>query len=137
MNQGKIVWLEIPVTNLERAIRFYEKVFQVSITKKKLTEHEFGIFEGNDMGIGGVLVKKSELTPGGGPMLFFHVFEMDLSIARAIESGGEVVRKKLLIKQNLEDGTTIIPNSLIDQNQGYWAELKDSEGNRIAFHSNY
>jgi len=70
-------------------------------------------------------------------MLFFHAFEMGLSIARAIEAGCEIIRNKLLIKQNLADGTTIIPNNLIDQNQGYWAELKDSEGNHIAFHSNY
>jgi len=34
--------------------------------KEKLTEREFRIFESNDMGIGGVLVKKSELTLGGG-----------------------------------------------------------------------
>lgn len=137
MKHAQIVWFEIPVRDLDRAVRFYATVLQVMIEKQKLLDREYGLFRKEDCGVGGVLVKKENATPGIGVTLFFHVSVLSDALEVAIRNGGQIVTPKTLIKQTDASGNRTISQNLIDNKVGYFAELLDSEGNLVAFYSNH
>lgn len=136
MKSGTITWFEIPVVQIDRAILFYQKVLGFSVQKERLTNAHFGIIQKDEAGIGGVLVEKENASPGSGVIVFFYVIDMTEALSRTKLYGGQIIKPKTIIKQILADGSTIIPKTLMDDNLGYYAEITDSEGNRIALHSN-
>jgi predicted enzyme related to lactoylglutathione lyase len=137
MNHANIIWFEIPVQDLSRAIRFYSTLLNIIIEKQVLLDREFGIMKKQDCGVGGVLVKKDDHQPGKGPVLFFFVNVLSDSIDVATRFGGKVITPKTLIKQTDKNGNLMITQNLIDNKVGYFAELLDSEGNTISLYSNH
>lgn len=137
MKHANIVWFEIPVKNMERAVQFYSAVLGIHIERWKPLDVEYGIMKRQDIGVGGVLVQREDIVPGNGVMLFFYVNVMSDAIEAARQSGGYVIKPKTLIKQQDKDGKMTIAQNLIDNQVGYYAELTDSEGNRIALYSHY
>jgi predicted enzyme related to lactoylglutathione lyase len=137
MKHANIIWFEIPVTDLSRAIRFYSSVLNAPIEKQTLLDREFGIIKKEDCGIGGVLVQKENFTPGTGTVLFFYVSVLSDTLELAVRVGGKITRAKTLIKQTNKDGNRTISQNLIDNKIGYYAELLDSEGNTISLYSNH
>ncbi|HXB41079.1 MAG TPA: hypothetical protein VNZ49_11095 [Bacteroidia bacterium] len=137
MKHANIIWFEIPVTDLNRAIRFYSSVLNVPIEKQTILDKEFGIIKKEDSGIGGVLVQKENFTPGTGTVLFFYVNVLSDTLEVAVRAGGKITRAKTLIKQTNKDGNRTISQNLIDNKIGYYAELLDSEGNTISLYSNH
>ncbi len=135
MKHANIIWFEIPVTDLSRAIKFYSAVLNVSIDKQILLDREFGIMRREDCGIGGVLVQKENFTPGTGAVLFFFVNVLSDALELVTKSGGQIIKPKTLIKQTDKDGHRTIAQNLIDNQIGYYAELCDSEGNIISLYS--
>jgi uncharacterized protein len=117
-------WFEIPVTDMARAIEFYEEVFQY-----KLELHEWGPMQmawfpmfPTGMGSGGTLVKHPNAIPSTtGVLIYFTAFSGDVSIELArVESAG---------------GKVVMPRTLINEDIGYMAMFLDTEGNTIALHS--
>jgi predicted enzyme related to lactoylglutathione lyase len=118
-------WFEIPVTNMERAIKFYETLFGIKLSRNKMGSIDMAWFPGSMDGPGasGSLVYAPEMyTPSkDGCLIYFSSQAGDLSteLSRIIEAGGSVV----------------MPKTLISDDIGYMAVCIDSEGNRIALHS--
>lgn len=137
MKHANIIWFEIPVENLDRAIRFYSTMLATTIEKQMLLDKPYGIFKRENTGIGGVLVKKENTQPGSGVILFFYVNVLSDAIEAACSAGGKLITPKTLIKQTDEKGNRTIAQNLIDNQIGYYAELIDSEGNRISLYSHY
>ena len=137
MKHAQLVWFEIPVREMDRAIRFYSSVLQVMIEKQKLLDREYGILKREDTGVGGVLVRKENIQPGSGVTLFFYVNVLSDALETAQRFGGKIITPKTLIKQTDASGNRTIAQNLIDNKVGYFAELLDSEGNLIALYSNY
>ena len=71
MQQAGIVWFEIPVKNVDRAILFYSQLFEINIEKKEVYKTMYGIISKNSLGIGGSLVEKPEQV-GNGIKIFFR-----------------------------------------------------------------
>ena len=136
MRQANIIWFEIPVLVLDRAINFYSTVLGIAIEKKKLLDTQYGIFKKENTGVGGVLVEKGNAKPGEGVILFFYVSVLSEAIDAAVRLGGKVITPKTLIKQTDSAGNRTIAQNLIDNKVGYFAELSDSEGNKISLYSN-
>jgi uncharacterized protein len=118
-------WFEIPVTNMERAIRFYETVFDLKLTLQKMGPLDMASFPWveNSVGSGGSLV----FSPGNykpsadGTLIYFTAFSGDVSIELGrVESAG---------------GKVLLPKTLISKEVGYMALFLDSEGNRVALHT--
>lgn len=99
MIQGQIVWFEIPVKNLDRAIVFYSEVLCIKIEKNKFLEQEYGVFNIDKSAIRGVLVAKEKHNPGTGIILFFYVVDLLDSLKSVVKFGGQVIVEKTLIKQ--------------------------------------
>lgn len=112
---------EIPAVNIDRAIKFYSELFRVEIKKIVCDTEQMGFFP-DDFEIRGMISKAEKFNPScDGIVIYFDGGKsIDEKIDRAVKIGGEVVMPK----------TQIIP-----ENQGCFALIKDTEGNRIGFYS--
>jgi predicted enzyme related to lactoylglutathione lyase len=110
-----VAWFEIPVSDLERAARFYAAVFGKPLIRERVDGYDMAMFAGAD-GPEGALVKGDVYVPGkAGPILYFRVADIDAVMARANAAGGRTLYARKDIGPN-----------------GWVAEFEDSEGNRIA-----
>ena len=134
MKHANLVWFEIPVKNMDRAIRFYSEILQVKIEKKNLYHVEYAHFDRTKLGIGGCLVERPDAV-GKGVSLFFYVNVLSDAIKIVVSLGGTIVTPKTLLKQVDANGNTILAENLIDNQIGYYAELIDCEGNPISLYS--
>ncbi len=118
-------WFEIPVKDMNRAIRFYEAVFQFSISRMKIGISEMAMFPGveNSIGAAGALIHSpAHYKPSGdGVLVYFTAFSGDVAVELSrVETAG---------------GTVLIPKRQISPEIGYMGVFADTEGNRIALHS--
>jgi hypothetical protein len=113
-----VVHFEIPVTDMDRAVRFYEAVFVVKLERREVDGYDMAFFPHADgrPGASGALAKGDVYKPTkDGAILYFDVPDIDAVVARAQENGGAV----LYPKKDIGDASFV-------------AEIADSEGNRIA-----
>jgi predicted enzyme related to lactoylglutathione lyase len=109
---------EIPVTDMDRAIAFYENVFGYQLTREDVDGYDMAFFPraGDTPGASGALAKGDVYRPShDGPVIYFDVPDIDAVLARAKARGSKV----LYPKKNIGES-------------GFVAEIEDSEGNRIA-----
>jgi predicted enzyme related to lactoylglutathione lyase len=118
MTPNPIVYVEIPVTDLERASRFYEEVFQFSLESTTVDGYPMALFPAapGSSGASGALVKGDVYIPSkSGPIVYFGTENISHALERVRKAGG-----KILYPEKRLDGL------------GSVAEFEDSEGNRIA-----
>ncbi len=117
---NQIVWVDIPVKDLDRAIKFYSAVLGAPVKKEQLPEMAIGILPHQDGEVGGCLFKREGEEPSQkGPLLYLNANgRLDQTIA-AVESNG---------------GKVLVPKHAIGP-YGSRAIVLDSEGNRVALHS--
>ncbi|MDX2285189.1 MAG: VOC family protein [Bacteroidia bacterium] len=115
-----IVYVEIPVDDLGRAIGFYQAVFGFDFEQEVIDHNEMGLFPFSDeySGISGALAKGEIYHPTrDGAVVYFATDDIDETLRRAIANGGQLLYPKTSIGS-----------------RGFVAEFEDSEGNRIALH---
>lgn len=114
-----VVWFDIPVKDLERAMRFYRQVLAIEIESPDPTM-PMGVFQHTDGVVGGCLYVDETVQPSlDGPLLYLNASgRLDEAVASAEACGGRVLTPKHVIGPH-----------------GYRAIVCDSEGNRIALHS--
>jgi hypothetical protein len=113
-------YFEIPVTDMERAIRFYTALLGVTFEREKIDGYDMALFpfDPNGFGASGALAKGDVYVPSqSGPTLYFRVDDIDAVLKQAVGLGSKVLYPKKDIGPN-----------------GFVAEVEDSEGNRIALH---
>lgn len=135
----KLPWIQIPVKDLHRASLFYRNVFDYHFTYDDLNNIPHAIFKEDGDGaapVKGALVEVEEHhNLGLGPILFFDCTDkFDEVLAAIPKHGGEVVREKTQIMEQV--GNTRIPASetFIEDAPGFFAHFLDSEGNRMGLY---
>lgn len=124
MKNVTVGWFEIPVNDMDRAITFYEKVFDCKLDKQVMGDFQMAWFPWGDdgKGAGGSLVYHKEFyqTSGlAGALIYFSSEDCEVELSRVEEAGGKIQFAKRLIAPDI----------------GYMGVFIDSEGNRIAVHS--
>ncbi|CAN5526732.1 VOC family protein [soil metagenome] len=125
MDYNMVGWFEIPVTDMDRAIKFYEEVFSINLSRNTMGPLEMAWFPFNEKAIGssGSLVHHAEhYKPStDGVLIYFSSRTGDLEdeLAKIEPAGGQI----------------LVPKTLIAEDIGYMAVFMDTEGNRIALHS--
>lgn len=117
-----VVWFEIPVSDMERAKKFYETVFEVEINIVDFGGLLMGWFpdRGDAHGANGTLIKQESYIPSqDGALVYFNSDDVQNEISRVEAAGGSVFQ----------------PKTQISPEHGYMAVFIDTEGNRIALHS--
>lgn len=117
-----INWFEVPVSNLDRAIKFYSEVFGYrSMQKINFGGFDMSFFPVEQGDLGGALCKGVGYTPTQeGAVIYFNANpKLNIPLSKVEAAGGEV----------------ILPKMIINDEYGYMAIILDSEGNKIALHS--
>lgn len=116
---NRVVWLDIPVADLDRAIAFYTAVLDVPLHCEKYEQLRFAILD-HDQGNGGCLVVDPDaISPTHGPLVYMNVNgRIRDAVSKVLALGGKVT----------QDVHAIGP-------YGFRALVTDSEGNRLALHS--
>jgi predicted enzyme related to lactoylglutathione lyase len=116
-------WFEVPATDIKRAKKFYETVFNITMEEMDMGGMESALFpmEGGSGKANGCLTKSDMHKPSMTGCIIYLNADPDLSdaLGRVQKAGGKVTMPK----------TGIGPN-------GFMAFFVDSEGNQMAMHSN-
>ena len=118
--QNPIHWFEIPTTDLDRAVAFYQEVFAIELHRESSGPAAMAIFPYAEPQQSGALVKMDTLLPGmNGPLIYLDGgADLNHALNRARALGAEVLLDKLAIGEH-----------------GFIAVFRDCEGNRIGLHS--
>ena len=138
MEHSALVWIQIPSKRLDRAVKFYENVFDASFLLEKLNDIPHAVFKKGKIGnklINGAIIEVKEENSAIGPVLYFNATGNFENIVELIEENqGVILRNKTLITSREENDTFIIPNTYIDEKPGYYAHFLDSEGNKMGLY---
>jgi uncharacterized protein len=115
-----LVWIDIPVLNLDRALRFYSAVLGTELKKQEYPGFVIGLLPGGGDGTSGCLFVKDGEKPSDSGALFYLNAQgrLDEAVAAVVPNGGKVLQPKHPIGPH-----------------GFRAVILDSEGNRLALHS--
>ena len=114
-----VVYFEIPVNDIDRAIKFYTTVFNFDFNKETIDNNEMALFPFADenSGISGALAKGEIYKPTkDGVVIYFKIENIDKILKLATSNGGRILYPKT------------------DNGIGLVAEFEDTEGNRIALY---
>lgn len=124
MEHNAVGWFEIPVSDMERAKKFYDSVFDIKISVNEFGDFIMGWFpsDHSKSGATGSLVQHEIYKPSltDGVLIYFSCKDVANELGRVETSGGEIMK----------------PKTEIGGGHGFTALVKDTEGNRIALHSN-
>ena len=119
--QNTVSWFELPAKDLLRAKAFYETIFGIHMGLEEISpESKMALFPAEQIGVHGAVVQSEGYTPSDqGTVVYLHGGE-DLSgpLSKVNQAGGKVLKEKFGIGRF-----------------GYIAFFLDSEGNRVALHS--
>jgi predicted enzyme related to lactoylglutathione lyase len=117
---NQIVWVDIPVLKLERAIRFYSAVLGMQVAKQEYPGMAIGVLPHRDGEVGGCLYLSEKVKPSAeGVLVYLNVHgRIDEAVEAVEPSGGRILQPK----------ESIGPF-------GFRAIILDTEGNRVALHS--
>ena len=118
-----INWFEIPALDLQRAQRFYEEVFSISMHTVEMQGSLMAMFpmEPQSGKVSGSLIQGPESVPSKDGSTVYMNANPDLSVPLGrVEAAG---------------GTVILPKTPIGED-GFIAMIIDLEGNKVGLHSN-
>ena len=118
--ENVVVWVDVPVKKLERAMKFYSKVLGVELEEAKGMPRRYSFLPfAPGVASGGLVEDPDSATGPGGPLVYLAAGD-DLAgpLSRVEAAGGKVLMPKMSLGKN-----------------GFAAHVEDTEGNRIALHS--
>lgn len=121
-----IGWVEIPVSDIERAAKFYGALYEqpplaVYDDRPRKTAMLPGASTDPNAGqVGASLTQVDGFEPSAnGTLAYLQVDDLDAFIGRIAAAGGQVV----------------MPRTSMGENMGYFATFRDSEGNTLALYA--
>lgn len=123
--KSAISWFEIPATDLDRATKFYETLFDVELIPMDTPNIKMRMFPVADMmnDIGGAVVDS-----GG-----FHKPSSTDGVLIYLNGNPDV--QNILDKVENAGGKIVVPKTEISPEYGFMGVFTDTEGNRIGLHS--
>jgi predicted enzyme related to lactoylglutathione lyase len=123
MLQNAINWFEIPVSDFERAKKFYSTIYDYDMPEFPMGPVRMGIllYDQQKQGIGGAIVKGDGYVPSkqGAKVYLNGGSDLNIVLQRVEKAGGKI----------------ILPKTRIDEQLGYFAIFEDTEGNQVSIHS--
>jgi predicted enzyme related to lactoylglutathione lyase len=122
MKHNPFAWVEIPVNDMNRAIKFYETVLKIKLQPMDFGGLQMAWFpnQGEAPGATGTLIKQESYIPSQeGPLVYLHSLDLQHELDRVEQAGGKIYQ----------------PKTQISPEHGYMGVFIDTEGNRVALHS--
>ena len=117
---GNAVWFEIPAAHFERAVKFYEAVFQLTLRHEHIGG-DLAVFPGSESSVTGAVISQADYVPAANGVVVYLNAGEDLTpyLERAATHGG----------------TVITPKTALPPGMGHYAHFGDTEGNRVGLFS--
>jgi uncharacterized protein len=122
--ENALNWFEIPVSDIDRAMKFYGTVFNTQLQKRDM-ETSVMAFLPDHGGVGGAIVQVHDKAWGYAPSHSGTVVYLN---------GGEDLSTTLSRVEGA-GGKVITPKTEIGNDFGCFAFFEDTEGNRVGLHS--
>jgi hypothetical protein len=119
-----INWFDIPVTDMDRAVKFYSAILEVELQQLTFP---------NGLKISVFLAEEGTVT---GALSCFPGQYIPTKEGSLVYLNGNPDLQAMLDKVEPAGGKILMPKSLISEHWGYMALFEDTEGNRVALHSN-
>jgi predicted enzyme related to lactoylglutathione lyase len=123
MLKNAVSWAEIPVSDFERAKKFYSAIYDFEMPEMEMGPVKMGflLYDQQGGGVGAALVKgEGCISSKDGVKLYLNGgSDLNTILNRVEKAGGKIILKK----------TEITPEF------GYFATFEDTEGNHISLHS--
>ncbi|HEX9829321.1 MAG TPA: VOC family protein [Bacteroidota bacterium] len=121
--KNMVDWFEIPANDIKRAKAFYEFIFNTTLHELDINaDLKMALFSVEPGGVGGSLVQHKD---------FYHPSHQ----GSLIYLNGNPDLQAVLDRVQERGGKVLIPKRQISPDRGYMAVFEDSEGNRVALHS--
>lgn len=120
-----ISWFEIPATDIDRAQKFYETIFQIKMQPMDFQGVKMRMFPIDDpmKGIGGTIIDTGGFhkpSATDGPLIYLNGNpDLQIILDRVEAAGGKIM----------------VPKKMISDEYGDMGIFLDTEGNRIALHN--
>lgn len=123
--QNAISWFEIPTTDINRAQKFYEAIFGITMMPMDLPNIKMRMFPLDDMmtQVGGALVDSGGFhiaSATDGPLIYLNANPDVQNVLDKVEAAG---------------GKIMVPKTEISPEYGFMGVFTDTEGNRVGLHS--
>lgn len=119
MPKKLIAWVDIPVSDFERAQKFYHKIYDQELIPASGTSRPgFLLKDDSGTGLGAAIAQGAGYVPAIRVYLDAGT-DLNEVLNRVPDAGGKIV----------------LPKFLISQEEGYFAIIEDTEGNHISLHS--
>lgn len=120
INGSFVSWFEIPALNFERAVNFYNYIYQITMETNFMNGYSMAFFPGESDTGGAIIFGEGSIPSDKGLLIYLNGgTDLALVLNRIEDAGGRV----LMSKQKINDTA------------GYFALFIDSEGNKMALHS--
>jgi len=121
--ENSLNWFEIPAADIKRAVKFYETVFSITMPQMEMGG-SMAFFPADMEGgkVGGALVQSPMHKPSTeGAIIYLNGNpDLDIALGKVEKAGGKIV----------------MPKTKITDEIGFMAFFTDTEGNKVAMHSN-
>lgn len=119
--QNLVSIIEIPTTDLKRAITFYKSILAVNIEEAEMGDVKMGILPSTEGTVNVVLANGSGYNPtNNGSVIYLN--------------GGDNLQT-ILDKVEPNGGKITVPKTEISPEMGFFALFTDTEGNKLGLHS--
>ena len=117
-----IRWIEIPATDIERAVSFYNQLLSLNIKVQDFGEEKMAFFPEDEINVGGAISVAKDFNPSS-----------DGSCVTFAADGGLQTK----IDHAVALGATVLTSAteICCEGKGYFALIRDPEGNRIGLHA--
>jgi predicted enzyme related to lactoylglutathione lyase len=121
LNPNVPAWFEIPTLDLDRAQRFYEAALEVPLLRQQFGSSELAVFpRGEKPNATGALLHMPDCEPSTrGSVVYLSLADIRPVLERVPTLGGEV----------------FVPRTELPDGIGFFAQIRDSEGNRVGLFS--
>ena len=122
-NRNALNWFENPVSNLDRAQKFYETLLGTAIRRETMDPgSELGVFTCDEPGVGGALMAGANaprLSDSGTLVYLDAGASLDAVLGRVEAAGGRIITPKVQLPGDM----------------GCFAHIVDTKGNRVGLHA--
>ena len=121
-NANALNWFEIPSTDLARARKFYESIFDMQMFEFEVGGQKMAVFPTPQDKSSGAIIQEENCKPSAdGAVIYLNANPDIQTVIDRIEPNG---------------GKIVVPKMLISEQIGYCCHFLDTEGNRVALHAN-
>lgn len=121
MKKNAVNWFELPAVDLPRAKKFYGELLKVELMDMQMPGMEMAAFpmiQGGEYSTGALVKSENHKPSTEGTTIFFACDDITDQLGKVQDLGGQV----------------IVPKTSIGEH-GFIAQIIDTEGNRVALHS--